>query len=285
MSEAATLGLTRGNIRAAIRRGECRSPVSGVLVMSGAPSTWFQDRAIATTAARGVLSHRAAARLHHLDGFETADVEMTIPAARHWKGDTATVHRAARLDPPDITEVDGIAVTSIARTIVDLGAVVDGDAVEQALDDALRRGVSARWISQTMDRLSRPGVTGVGALRSVLARADRAGRLADSKFERRAERLCVRAGLPQPERQVRVHDANGRLVVVLDMAWPDRHLAVEAHSQRWHSGARRGRQDQTRDNRLTALGWELLYASWEDVEDGDEFALLLRAAYDLRAPW
>ena len=284
VTEATELGLTRGQLRAAINRGDWKSPMRGVLVASGAPATWHQLCAIATVAAAGVLSHRAAARLHRLDGFRDAAVELTVPLTRHWHGSGVIVHRSAHLTPSDIVTVAGIRVTSIARTLVDLGAVVDGDAVEQALDDALRRGNSLRWVVQTLDRLRRPGNTGAGVLSAVLERPDRRGPLPDSRFERLLERVCVGVGLPQPDRQIGVRDADGRLIASIDAGWPDRSLGIEGHSARWHGGAQRGRSDQARDNRLAAVGWELLYAGWADAQEPDEFTALVRAAYDLRSP-
>ena len=283
VSEALELGLTRGQIRAAIDRGDWRRLATGVLVASGSPASWHQDCVITTLTAGGVLSHRAAARLHRLDGFADAPIELTVPMRRNGRTPGVTVHRSARLDRCDVLHVEGILATSIARTVVDLGAVVDADDVEKAVDDALRRGASLLWITHTMERLVRPGPTGTGALRIVLARADRSGPLADSAFERQLERLCVDAGLPQPQRQIAVLDASGDRVGLIDAGWPKIRLGIEAHSDRWHSGARRGRSDRTRDNRLAALGWELLYASWADVQQRDEFADLLRSAYAFRA--
>jgi hypothetical protein len=68
-------------------------------------------------------------------------VEVSVRRGRYPTVDGVLVHRAKRLDPCDVTEVDGIPVTSVARTLCDLGAVVPQDAVEAALDSALRRGV------------------------------------------------------------------------------------------------------------------------------------------------
>jgi hypothetical protein len=284
VAEATALGATRSLLRAAVSRGEWERPAPGVLVVAGAPTGWHRDAAVAVVASGGVLSHRAAARLHALDGFDESQVEVTVAHSSSWHRDGTIVHRSRRLDREDLHEVDGIAVTSIARTIADLGAVVDDDLVEQALDDALRQGASALWIETTLHRVTRPGRTGTGALRRTLARPDRKGPLPDSVFERLVERVCTDAGLPPPTRQVRVHDTDGSLVAVIDVGWPDRLVGIEGHSRRWHAGTLRGERDRRRDNRLTALGWELLYASWSDVEHPEELTRLVRATYDRRAP-
>jgi hypothetical protein len=99
-------------------------------------------------------------------------------------------------------------------------------------------------------------------------------------FERLIERAAVDAGLPAPERQVRVTDGAGRLVAVLDAAWSDRRVGSEAQSERWHGGPRGAARDLDRHNVLTSLGWRMLYATWSDARSPARFVHRLRAAYD-----
>ena len=284
MSAAADAGVTRAQVRTGLRNGIWRMPHAGILVSTAAPWSWFQDCAIGVLASRGVASHRAAARIHGLDGFAEAPVEVTVSVDRHLRNVGCIAHTSGCLARSDRTTVNGIEVTSIARTLADLGAVVDDDKVEQALDDALRTGSNLRWITETLDRVDRRGPSGVTSLRRVLGRSDRHGPLPDSMFERLVERASVAAGVPQPVRQFPIRDAEGTLVAVLDAAWPSVRLGAEAHSSRWHDGSRRGRADQRRDNRLAGLGWELLYAGWWDVTHADEWARDLRGAYEIRSP-
>ena len=181
------------------------------------------------------------------------------------------MHQAAALDGCDVVAIDRIAVTGLARTLVDLGAVLPDDLVERALDEVLRRGASPRWIEQTLARLDRPGPSGSAALRRVLDRPDRRGPLPDSMFERLIERAATDAGLPQPHRQVEVRDGSGRLVAVLDAAWPERRIGSKAQSERWHGGQRGAQRDLDRHNRLTAMGWRMLYATWADTVEPSGF--------------
>jgi predicted transcriptional regulator of viral defense system len=303
-AEAANFEVTRAQLRSGVRRGDWLTPHAGVLIAAAAPATWMQRCMIATQRSGGLISHRAAARLHGLDGFHGSEsggrivggsggeaglVELTVPDSRSRAIGDFLVHRTCVLAPEDCTVTAGIAVTSIARTLVDLGAVVSDDKVEQALDDAIRRGYSLRWITETLNRVDRPGPSGCASLRRVLARPDRQGPIPDSMFERSMERMAVAGGMPQPERQFRVYDGLGFahgglgiLVAQLDAAWPAVKLGVEAHSSRWHDGNRRGRADQRRDNRLAGLGWELLYLSWWDLQHPATFQSDLAAAYALR---
>jgi hypothetical protein len=283
VAEARQLGWTTSELRTAIRRGEWERGTHGVLVAPSSPDTWLRECAIAVVATGGTLSHRAAGRLHELDGLDDAPVELSISEKGHWPDLAAVLHRTSLPLDGHLVSVQGLPVTSVARTLVDLGAVVDDDLVEQALDDALRRGASPRWITRTLEELARPGPTGCGSLRRVLARPDRAGPLPGSRFEREIERSCVDAGLPRPQRQVRVTESNGDLIAVIDLGWPEIRLGIEAHSDRWHSGTRRGRSDQRRDNRVAAMGWELMYASWADRSKRSDFIRDVVDAHRLRS--
>ncbi len=82
-----------------------------------------------------LVSHRAAAVLHGLEGVTQRYREVTVPlhGSRRPKG----AHRTRLLDPkPRI--INGLRTTSLARTILDLSAVCTPDVVEQALESALR---------------------------------------------------------------------------------------------------------------------------------------------------
>ena len=142
------LGLSRRGIARRIGSGHLDEPSPGVLRLCGTPGSWQQAVRIATLAAGGhaVASHRAAAALHELDGCPPSVVEVSVQRPRHMSLAGVIVHEVGPLDQRDITTVDGIACTSVARTLADLGSVVEASAVERALDDARRRGTSLRWL-------------------------------------------------------------------------------------------------------------------------------------------
>ncbi len=161
--------------------------------------------------------------------------------------------------------------------------MADDDVVEQALDDALRKGFSLRWITETLDRVDRPGKSGTASLRRVLARPDREGRTPDSRFERLVERVIVGAKLPRPVRQHPVHEATGKLLGTIDVAWPDLQLGIEATSKRWHGALSQTRRDIARDAAITGLDWKLLYPEWRDSIDPATFVHVVAREYRVRA--
>ena len=85
------------------------------------------------------LSHRSAAALLGLRPG-SGRIEVTVPAVcRQVSG--VRIYRSRMLDPRDFTVVDGIPVTSVARTLLDLSAVVRPNDLELAIDRAERSGL------------------------------------------------------------------------------------------------------------------------------------------------
>jgi hypothetical protein len=272
---AATVGFTKGMAAVRLRRGDLTEPVPGVLLIAGTPMTYRTRLSIAVQAGGGtVASHRASGHLHAFDDFiDGAPLEVTVQSGRYPEIDGVTVHRAKRLDPCDITLVDGIPVTSIARTLCDLGAVVDQDTVERSLDCALRRGYSLRWIEEVLGRVDRPGPSGTATLRRILDDPRRQGGLPDSWLERLIKRASAHPDLPELVMQHEVRDPRtGRRVAVLDGCFPEWRIGVEGHSKKFHGyGTKREWLDLERDNALGMLGYEIVYVTWPLANDPDRF--------------
>jgi len=286
-AQARDHGLRRSTLATHLATGEWQRRHPRVFVVCGAGPSWYTDMAAATLArstARG--SHRAGARLHRLDGFAVAPAEITVGAHQDVRLDGVVVHRSIRHRGSATTVVSGIPVTSVAATLCDLGAVVDDDRLERAVDSALRLGLTEAELTATLELLDRPGPSGTAALRRVLARPHRVGAMPETWFERLLDALVHSPLLPPVERQHTVR-RDGRVVARFDAAFPVVRVGVEAHSDAWHFGPRRGERDRRRDRALAELGWERVYLSWWEVRDpADAVASLLaicrRRAIELR---
>jgi very-short-patch-repair endonuclease len=207
-------------------------------------------------------SHRAAAALWRLAGLEPGAIEITVPRGRRPNPRGTIVHQLELL-PVDVTIVEAIPTTTPARTLIDLAAVAPADLVEEALDDALRRGLVTlprlRW------RLGEMGPRrSVRTIRRLLDARAGGDRRPQSVLETRLMRLFKRAGLPIPACQHEIRD-RGRLIAVVDFAYPSRLLAIEADGYRWHSGRARWQRDLARRNELTRLGWHVIHVTAEDL--------------------
>ncbi|HEX7133444.1 MAG TPA: type IV toxin-antitoxin system AbiEi family antitoxin domain-containing protein [Iamia sp.] len=238
----------------------------GVFVLRGAPPTWRQRLVVATLSIPGSMaSHRAAARLRGLDGFERAPVELLVERGgkRRRQPRHAILHETLDLKAPDIGEVDGIACTSLVRTLVDLPAVAHEFRSGAALDQAIRSDPDVlERVAERHREVARKGRDGTVVLRALLAERG-AGEIVDSGFERRALRLIHGSTLPTPVTQLRVVD--GEFECRLDIAWPDHLVAMECDSLRHHMGERAFRWERRRRRHLAALGWTTLEFTYREV--------------------
>ena len=172
----------------------------------------------------GVVSHRSAAVLHGLplplDGPSLVDVTRPEATSGRRRGH---VHRHATPLPADeVVTIDGLAVTDLARTVVDLGRSLrfaDGVA---AADAALHQGLAPDALVRALDRAR--GRPGVADARRVVTFAD--GR-SESAGESHSRVLLHRLGLPSPALQLEVRDETGQLVGRCDFGWEEHRTVGE----------------------------------------------------------
>ena len=223
------------------------------------PASWHQRLAVATLSIPGSMaSHRSAARLRRLDGFQRAPIELLVERGgkRRRQPRHAILHETLDLKAPDIDEVDGIACTSLVRTLVDLPAVAHEFRAGVALDQAIRQDPAVLGrVAERHREVARKGRDGTVVLRTLLAERGE-GHIVDSGFERRALRLIQGSTLPTPVTQHHVVD--GDFECWLDIAWPGHLVAMECDSLRHHMGERAFRWERRRRRHLAALGWTTL---------------------------
>ncbi|WP_235174905.1 DUF559 domain-containing protein [Tomitella biformata] len=154
----------------------------------------------------------------------------------------------------EIVILDGMRVTSAARTAFDLGRWLEhDDAVEMI--DALCNAAKLNVVDILEVADGHPGVRGLRKLRSVLRVVDGG---AESPAETRTRLVLVRAGLPTPNTQVSVFDRFGQFVARCDLGWECWRVVVEYDGEgHWSSEARRTR-DIRRYRQLERLGWRVV---------------------------
>lgn len=253
------------SITRAVKSGKLRLLLPRVLALYGSAQTWEQQLMAAALwlGPDAAVSHGSAAALWRLPGFQPGAVELSTHRARKnrppivihgVKGSLATV----------VTKVGPIPVTNAGQTLVDIAGKVTGDVIEEALEDAVRRGLTSashlRWLLQ-----SRAGrnASGIAALRSWLDDAD--PEVCESRFETRLFLVLRRSALPPPKKQFEVCDGS-RFVARVDFAYPESRLAIEADSYRFHSGREAWESDINRRGDLVALGWQIIQVTWRQLE-------------------
>ncbi|HKG37665.1 MAG TPA: type IV toxin-antitoxin system AbiEi family antitoxin domain-containing protein [Conexibacter sp.] len=207
-----------------------------------------------------VLSHRDAAALHGLRSGGGTRIDVSTPAERC---NTAKirVHGRRALDIRDITTVDGIQVTTIARTLVDLAEVVAADALRKALSEAERqRLLDTTGIEEALEhRRGRRG-TATAKLRAALVELRQHGAtLTRSHLEDRFLTLLDAHDLPRPATNAHVSGYEG------DAVWRAARLVVELDGWDGHKTRRAFQHDRTKGNVIQAAGYALLRFTHADV--------------------
>jgi hypothetical protein len=258
------LGLTEKMRRRRLASGQWTKTGRSVVRIAGANSSWESELMAAVLAAGdgAMASHRSAAVLWNLEGFRPGKAELVIPHGRRYRGTGVRVHRSTDLDRITAVVRNGVPVTPVARTLLDLGAVVTPSRVHVAIDDARRRALTD-WdeLLAVLVAHARRGRDGVGTLRSILD--DHVGEVAvtESGFERLVVAALLETGLPRPALQHTVI-LLGR-AYRLDLAYPDHRLGIEldggTHLRRevWEN-------DHVRQNAFILAGWTLLRFTWRD---------------------
>jgi predicted transcriptional regulator of viral defense system len=214
-------GISDGEIKRRMRSGALLVEFRGVYrVGHRAPSREARYAAAVEACGSGALLRgRSAAHLHGLLRGPAPPPEVATPTERRIEG--ITTCRCRRLDPRDATVVDGIPVTTVARTLVDLAAVLGVEALARACHEAgVLHGTTPEEVEAVLAR--RPGSPGARKLRSVLRGEVR---VTLSTLERRFLVRLKSAGLPLPETK-RV--AGGRRVPPLHLRRRPRRPALHA---------------------------------------------------------
>jgi very-short-patch-repair endonuclease len=195
-----------------------------------------------------LLSHSSAASLWGLLAWDgSLDIVVPDGVTRYRPG--IRVHRRLGLGPGDRREVDGIPVTDLVSTLIDVAACKPCHVLERAIREADRLDlIDPVALRASLDLA--PRRPGRRAIRSLLDSETFA--LLDSELERRFLKLVRAAGLPAPLTQAQV---NGFRV---DFHWPDLGLVVETDGLRYHRTPGQQAQDRLRDQAHAVAGLTIL---------------------------
>jgi predicted transcriptional regulator of viral defense system len=213
-----------------------------------------------------VLSHRSAAAHLGIRGTSAAWVEVSSPDRTGHSRQGILVHSGDTLATRDVCVVDAIPCTTVARTIFDLSAVLDRDALEYVLHraESMPSSVDFGELAALLDRFA--GRPGTARLRSLLGRPAALTDLeAKSKMERAFLALSRKARLPRPRVNAWVPLPIPAGGLEVDFTWPDHRLAIETDSSRFHDTSRASRNDPASDRALTLAGWRVARYTWWDV--------------------
>lgn len=195
---------------------------------------------------RAVLSHRDAAALHDLRQVGSGAVHVTAPSRHNLPG--IRCHFDRTLHREDCTTVDGIPVTTVARTCLDLAELLSPARLIDLLEAGQRQDkLDMRAIEAVIAR--HPGRHGIKPLQAAIAELADDPPLLQSHLERAFRALIRDHGLPEPQYNVYVE---GELV---DAVWPEDRLVVEVDGWHYHRTRRSFENDRRRDRKLLRARW------------------------------
>ena len=172
----------------------------------------LETAAILHFAGYAILSDGTAAWISELIDEPPAEISVTCVGRDRHSKPGLRVHRVAALDPADVACCQGLPVTSVARTVVDLAGGLRPIELEGVLALIARRGLAS--VAEIEAAIARaPYAKGVKLLRELLRAPGELSRTR-SRYERRLLALIRDAGLPPTARQRQGRRARGRLPVV-----------------------------------------------------------------------
>jgi very-short-patch-repair endonuclease len=162
----------------------------------------------------------------------------------------------------DEAACSGIPCTSVARTLLDLAAILRADELENACDRAEQlRLFDGRAIEELLARAQ--GERGTKRMRDMLEQLDPSGALTRSEIERLMLALCRTYSLTEPV-------VNGWIPLdgvgfSPDFLWPAAKLIVETDGAEAHRTRRAFEADRRRDQLLAEAGYTTLRFTWRQV--------------------
>lgn len=264
--QAVALGATPRMIGYRLERAIWSSLHTGTYALVGTPTSWHRAQMAACLWCDGAAGVRAAAHLHGLPGFTSPPVEVvTETRKRPMPQCGVTVHHTKRLPRCHVVRAQGIAVTSVERTLFDLCGHVPRRQASIAVDHALHSGLTTVGaLDHCLYLTARRGREGGAGLRRLVRERAELREYPNSPLETVVFNLLVEGRMKMPELQVPLYDRSG-FIARPDFVWRDEKLVVEAHSFLWHENEVVKDIDRNKHERLVAAGHRILYVTWVDA--------------------
>jgi len=267
-------GITRHRLRSLVDSGDLVRMRQGVYATRSAVGWAGNDRtrthvlqvlaARSAVGRRAVASYRSAAILHHLDLLESRPgnvVTLTLPpdSPRNRAQPAGMIFHSAKLPPEHLTKLYNLAVTTAARTVIDLARTLPfADAVVVA-DSALHDEKATKAeLAKVLGAC--PGWPGVKQARRVVEFADER---AESPLESVARVVFAQFGLDPPELQSTIFTANGAFRV--DFLWAGQKVVVEADGLLKYKHGRDAVNQFERDRHLRDAGYKVVHFTWKEL--------------------
>jgi hypothetical protein len=215
-----------------------------------------------------VLSHTTAAavwdlmqpreRVEVLRGFNREKRRNGQPRPPSY-APTLIVHRSRRRPSIDFTIQEGVPVTTVERTLLNLAAILPDPQIRSMVAEAERRGILDWNRFRSFADLG-PGWPGIGKLCSLIDEWEPQVALTKSALERMFIEFCLDQAIPLPQVNVNVCGWE------VDCFWPEARLIVELDGFEYHSDRETFEKDRKRDAIHRAAGYEVNRVTYRQLK-------------------
>lgn len=276
---------TDASLRTAVRRGDLRRIARGLYTAADHPATHvercdeYRQRVIAAAASSPgrIVSHQSAAAMLEMPLLSPDMRAVHFSNARGSGSHLRTVHvHPARIEADELTTIEGVRVTTPARTAIDVARSTSFAQGVCAMDSALRHGATLADLRDAVRKCK--GRTGVNRARLALPAASE---LAESIGESYSRVLMLDwPEIPAPRLQHEFFDERGQFVARADFDWDgnivgefDGRGKIKTNDDVW--------EEKIREDRLRELGITVVRWYWDDLMRPARLRAKLRRALSL----
>jgi predicted transcriptional regulator of viral defense system len=252
LDELRALGLSDPAIARRVRAGRLhrRHPEVFAVGRPDLPLDGVFLAAVLACGPRAKLSFVSALRKWDLRGGGTYRIDVTAPRSiKPKKG--IRLHRPLSLDDLETTQLDGIPITTVAQTLLDVAAPAYRLNMGKLLHESI---VQELFDLNAIARVLARNPTAAGTRRLAEALTEEVP-FTRSDLEDATLQLFGSFGIAQPECNAWISD--GEKLVEVDFVWRESGLIVEVDGWRYHRSRWRRRQDAAKTAALEAQGWRV----------------------------
>lgn len=220
-----------------------------------------------------MISHGTAAAFHRLFDEWPHFIDVTVPVEAGRKIDGIRCRRCRYPEPEEVEIRHGIAVTTLARTLVDLAGIIRLPDLRKVVGRAaIRRKLDLQAVDIAI--YNAKGRRGLKKLELALVPyRTKDGKVPDvrSDFETLVLPQLLDMGLRRPSTNVPIHIDGERFLA--DFLWERELVIVETDGRETHETPTAFQDDRRRDQFLVAAGYRVLRVTWNQIQDDTEGVL------------
>lgn len=229
------------------------------------PRLWREEGAVLACGDSSFVSRHWALAAWRVRPPAGGDVDVTVPYGRNARRAGICVHRARRIDPRDVTELDGVPISTPPFALLEIASELSMDLLERAFDDGLTSRVMS--LAAAQDTLARHRDRRGARRFALLAHPEHEFQITRSQAEQLMKRLVQKSGLMP----TRFNWRQGRIFP--DLMYEAEKVIVEIDGYRTHGTRRAFESDRARDAKLAAQGWLVLRFTWRQLTNEPELVI------------